>query len=218
MRVRGSSRVTSLDCARGVKQTAAHTARGGPSPSLFRSDAARNARGIRPQRPLGSGSFRPHASNTRAPPLRSYRRSRGAVSRWRFRAQDNQYPGAGKFHPRAPMSVNTHTEAVDLLGRALRNADFSESTASLGDDTMLRLLRSGGFNVRSGALVLPAANRYKAFRLYLCLKNGPAALEPSAAGRSGARIAAAFAGARIRPTRTRSEACARAARPAMRPR
>ena len=106
------------------------------------------------------------------------RRSRGAVSRWRFRAQDNQYPGAGKFHPRAPMSVNTHTEAVDLLGRALRSADFSESTASLGDDTMLRLLRSGGFNVRSGALVLPAANRYKAFRLYLCLKNGPAALEP----------------------------------------
>ena len=76
------------------------------------------------------------------------------------------------------MSVNTHTEAVDLLGRALRNADFSESTASLGDDTMLRLLRSGGFNVRSGALVLPAANRYKAFRLYLCLKNGPAALDP----------------------------------------
>ena len=106
------------------------------------------------------------------------RRSRGAVSRWRFRAQDDQYPGAGKFHPRAPMSVNTHTEAVDLLGRALRNADFSESTASLGDDTMLQLLRSGGFNVRSGALVLPAANRYKAFRLYLCLKNGPAALEP----------------------------------------
>ena len=71
------------------------------------------------------------------------------------------------------MSVNTHTEAVDLLGRALRNADFSESTASLGDDTMLRLLRSGGFNVRSGALVLPAANRYKACRLYLCLKDGP---------------------------------------------
>ena len=65
-------------------------------------------------------------------------------------------------------------EVFDVLGRALLgNADFSESIASLGDDTVLKLLRSGGFNVRNGSLVL--LEKHKAFLLYESLEAGPAA-------------------------------------------
>jgi len=84
-----------------------------------------------------------------------------------------------KKKPKVPLpsAVVTQSEVVDVLERALGNADFSVSAASLCKGTVGQLVRSGGFKLGGvvGLLVLPVANKPKAFLLYKSLKAGPAA-------------------------------------------